>query len=422
MNPNTAEQEQIKAYLDAVSANLTGPDRSETLADLESHIYEAIAAKADSGEPAGVVDAVLLEMDPPEHYGSPPVSADQGRLCGFALAGALLLPWGLPLFYRMIHLTPVGDGSRLPSFYDSSLYHFLVLPVGVISIILSAVLGWYSVRRIRKSSGAISGFPLATIAAIFYPLVIVNMIAFIVVVNVLDAAENSVPFMLILPLILVLLLGNLSLFRRVYRSLKQGQSILRPIAPHIVVFVVTMMGMIAWGTALNRARGEEDRKEFQAYEEKIRHKHAMQVSLPEEISGDDLRRPWTGLIQFIMDPETPSKRIAERVDGLKAVVDPEVVNDLIEGADGTGPARTKANNGEYLEPSDLRAYLKSARIVGSNLGGYQGGSAGDPKALNIITVRNELYSFEVPVRYVPDVGWRLGKSDLIDAIVLDTID
>jgi hypothetical protein len=109
------------------------------------------------------------------------------------------------------------------------------------------------------------------------------------------------------------------------------------------------------------------------------------------------------------------------VDGLKAVVDPEVVNDLIGGADGSQPSRMKSESGEYLEASDLRAYLKNVQIEGFNYSGYEGGSAGDPKALNSITVGNGLYSFEVPVRYVPDVGWRLGKSDLIDAIVLDTI-
>ncbi len=46
----------------------------------------------------------------------------------------------------------------------------------------------------------------------------------------------------------------------------------------------------------------------------------------------------------------------------------------------------------------------------------------DSKAMNSIRVTNELYTFEVPVRYVTDLGWRLGKSDLIHAIILSAVE
>jgi len=422
MNLNSTELELIRSYLEAVGDRLNEPDRDETLAEIESHIHEAIATRFQAEEGPGLVEAVLAEMEPPEHYGSPPVPTGQGGLCGFALAGALLLPWGLPVLYHVILLTPAGDGGRMPAFYDNSLYHFLVLPVGLISMILSVVFGWCSVGRIRKSSGALSGFPLAAIDTIFYPLLLVNLVAFIVMVNVLDAAEGGVGRIFVLPLMLLPLLGNISVFRRAYQSLKHGRSILRPIVVHIGVYVLIMIGLIAWGTSMNRGRGERAMQEYEASVAGMEREFEMASALPAEFTSDDLNRPWTGLMKFMRDAETSSRSKAERLDALKTFVDPEVVESLMAGVKASGSSRIKAKNGEYLESTDLQAYLKGARTGGSTMGGLTDGVAGDSKAMNSIRVTSELYTFEVPVRYVTDLGWRLGKSDLIHAIILSAVE
>ena len=422
MNLKSTELELIRSYLQAVGDRLNEPDRDETLAEIESHIHEAIAVRFQAGEGPGLVEAVLAEMEPPEHYGSPPVPTGQGGLCGFALAGALLLPWGLPVLYHVILLTPAGDGGRMPAFYDSSLYHFLVLPVGLISMILSVVFGCCSVGRIRKSSGSLSGFPLAAIDTIFYPLLLVNLFAFIVLVNVLAAAEGAVGNIWVLLLMLLPLLFNISVFRRAYQSLKHGRSILRPIVVHIGVYVLIMIGLFAWGTSMNRARAERALQTHKASVAKMDRAFEMVSALPQEFSSDDLNRPWTGLMGFMRDAEASPGSKAERLDALRAFVDPEVVESLMAGVEASGPSRIKATNGEYLESSDLQAYLKSARTGGSTMGGLTDGVAGDSKAMNSIRVTNELYTFEVPVRYVTDLGWRLGKSDLIHAIILSAVE
>lgn len=63
----------IRGYLDAVDAHLatqSAEEKRDLLANLESHIHEALDARVD-GEPTRAdLDAVLAEMDLPESYGA----------------------------------------------------------------------------------------------------------------------------------------------------------------------------------------------------------------------------------------------------------------------------------------------------------------------------------------------------------------
>lgn len=101
----------VASYVRAVESHLAGvsaDEREEILRNVESHIYDALAARAGEGATIQDIYAVLAEMDPPESYadgrptppapvpsqGPPPI---QGRrsLGGWALAvmiGGIVLP------------------------------------------------------------------------------------------------------------------------------------------------------------------------------------------------------------------------------------------------------------------------------------------------------------------------------------------
>ena len=228
MKLNPSEKAQIKAYLDAVGANLVGPDRSETLAELESHIYEAIAASSGANGSSGVVEAVLSELEPPESYADTnPVEgsirklgleghATKTDICGLAISGAILLPFGLPVLWHVVRLTPAGDHWDDLQFYSSPLYYFLILPLGLIAMVISPILGAMSTKRIRQSKGSLTGGALGILDAVFYPILLFNLILFIVLTNVMDVQEIAVPMFIVFFMGLLVLFANALACRLVY--------------------------------------------------------------------------------------------------------------------------------------------------------------------------------------------------------------
>jgi hypothetical protein len=85
VNLDTELQRKVQDFLDRVAAHLGAmPDdeKRELLADLESHIHEALEARLSGRTPTlQDLDAVLAEMDPPESYGEP-VAADKPAVPG----------------------------------------------------------------------------------------------------------------------------------------------------------------------------------------------------------------------------------------------------------------------------------------------------------------------------------------------------
>ena len=174
MSPN--DTRLIAEYLAAIGKRLTGPDREDILAGLDGHIHEAIGVRA--GESPGVVGAILAEMDPPEKYGRCP---------------DVLLPWGLPVLWHVVLQTSAGESMEPSKFYDSSLYRFVVLPVGLVSMLAATVLGWQSSKRIVGSGGALIGLPLVALDAVFHPLLILDLILFVAWANLMDLAKVGIP-------------------------------------------------------------------------------------------------------------------------------------------------------------------------------------------------------------------------------------
>ncbi len=105
MNTDSTITQGIAHFLDCVSQHLsskTPQEKREILADLEAHIYEALASRAAGRQPTtDDLKAVLTEMDPPESYGqlaeTPNAAQPSRRTLGIvalciSLGSAFLLP------------------------------------------------------------------------------------------------------------------------------------------------------------------------------------------------------------------------------------------------------------------------------------------------------------------------------------------
>ena len=100
MNTDPTITQGIAHFLDRVSEHLiskTPAQRRELLADLEAHIYEALASRAQDRQPnVDDLQAVLAEIDPPESYDqtkqtSPPSETTMAMVALSISLGTLVL-------------------------------------------------------------------------------------------------------------------------------------------------------------------------------------------------------------------------------------------------------------------------------------------------------------------------------------------
>lgn len=244
MNLNSIERQSISNYLEAVSKCLRGPERDDTLENIESHIHESIAARLERGEREGVVDAILAEMDPPDAYRSATLISEESKISRLAIFGVLLLPFGHPVLWHFIRLTSYRDFVGYSSFYNSMTFYAFVLPVGAICVMMTIVLGWLAGKEIRSSDGSVTGMPLAVISATLYPVLLLNLFLFIAVVNMV-VRRDLMPYLYYgIPLLLLILVGNGFVFRQVNRSMENGTSIVQSVALPIIVYIGLMMLLI----------------------------------------------------------------------------------------------------------------------------------------------------------------------------------
>lgn len=213
MELSKSELSLIKSYLDAVRAQITGPGRDDTIADIELHIHAAIEASRKDRMEGDIVAAVLDELDAPEQYRPTRDQSDRASLTIYGLIGACLLPLTIPVIGHVAELTPVGEGSPMPAFYQSTFYQFVLLPLGVISPLIAMVLGWVGVQECRLSNGVKYGFPLAVIALVGAPMICVNLFVFIVYANVVYGSY-AIPSLLAMLILVLVLFVNVWILRR----------------------------------------------------------------------------------------------------------------------------------------------------------------------------------------------------------------
>ena len=193
MTLSQTELTSISAYLDDCRSHLAAdPNCDQILSDLESHIHEAIAVRNKDGDSGGtgVVDMVLAELDPPHTY-APLDSASKPHLYWPSVLSLALLPWGLPVLWQVVTLTPIGDHWEDSPFYEGTLYQAILMPLGIVTAITASVLGKRSAKTIRESNGLLSGHDLALCSAVLYPIAIILLIAIIVASNLLDHPSDA---------------------------------------------------------------------------------------------------------------------------------------------------------------------------------------------------------------------------------------
>lgn len=268
MNVTPEETDRIDSYLREVGARLNDAERTETLANLESHIHEAIAARRAQGGDAGVVEAVLSEMDPPESYGSGRSGPASPRLSGFALASVLLLPWGLvPLWH--LFLLVIHEGRKLPALFEHDLYRFLVLPLCLASMVAATLCGRHGATRIRNGGGTLEGMPLAVFGTLFYPVLIPTvslLLLLLLVVNISIPEGGDLPSMAVLAIILLAGIANAATaWVRASRALREGKSCVRAALFPLLAWVVMMVWLMMNVTKLRAQQFEAEHRAAQEF-------------------------------------------------------------------------------------------------------------------------------------------------------------
>jgi hypothetical protein len=198
-NLTSAVRARIDAHLDAVEKQLeaAGADRTKRRSivdDLETQIFDMLAARNAGSPTLSDVDAVLASLDPPSAYanwGSVPADSRQPattpvvaepRLCPAVKKGtrylAVALIGALLLILAKCEYDVEYRSSGPPI---SIVIKALLVGAGLALIVgpfLVTVFGWIATEGIRRSDGREYGLGLAVIEALLFPTLIIWVIAF----------------------------------------------------------------------------------------------------------------------------------------------------------------------------------------------------------------------------------------------------
>jgi len=147
------------------------------------------------------VEAVLAELDSPASYANAisvgeerPPAPMQGRLSRAAVIGACWLPMGFIFFllFFSVHVAVSSPGNAPPP--GPSLIEEIALiaigALGVTSPFGTTAMGIIAISQIRRSSGALYGLILALIDALFYPLLLLDILLGVLVYHAYAIAAN----------------------------------------------------------------------------------------------------------------------------------------------------------------------------------------------------------------------------------------
>jgi hypothetical protein len=224
---------RIDGHLDAIeqvlfASGMLRGERRTIVDEVETQIHEMLAARPGQ-EPAEAVAAILSQLDPPSAYApesaaaptnatklpqagpasirktlwtrwqswwSPP--SDAPRISRPALVAAA---WaGLAAFLFLAAFAERGPGLFLALFFAVG----LTAPIGV------TALGFWAVRRIRRSGGRETGLPLALVETFFFPIVLANL----ALIGLLAASDGTG---LVILAVLVIVGANIGLARYAWR-------------------------------------------------------------------------------------------------------------------------------------------------------------------------------------------------------------
>ncbi|HWB11654.1 MAG TPA: hypothetical protein VG826_20655 [Pirellulales bacterium] len=224
---------RIDEYLDAVErvliqGGVTRTERRNIVDEVESQIYEMLAARTDQ-EPAAALTDVLAKLDAPEAYAPDAATTVKAES---APAAAAPLPSPRALWSRWRRWWSVSETPRFSppavvaacwaggvAFLLMAVLAFRWPPAPLVGLLalfgLTApvgvtVLGFLAVRRIRRTGSKEHGLPLALIETFFFPILLANL----ALIGILAASEEAG---LILLAALVIIAANVGLARYAWR-------------------------------------------------------------------------------------------------------------------------------------------------------------------------------------------------------------
>jgi hypothetical protein len=180
----------------ALSAqNVEWMQRRAIVDDVEGQITEMLTARKVGVPTVGDIEAILVELDPPASYASGagasnspvpqtlPVDLPPATLSRKAVLGAIFAPM-LLILVPMLLVAPAAQPRLLfPGFAGSAVAMIVpLLLLGIAGPFVTTICGIVAIGEIRRSNGRIYGLPLAIADALFYPLIVLDvlMISFVV--------------------------------------------------------------------------------------------------------------------------------------------------------------------------------------------------------------------------------------------------
>jgi hypothetical protein len=220
---------RIDGHLDAIeqvlfAAGVSRCERRGVVDEVETQIFEMLAARSGE-EPGEAVAAVLSQLDPPSAYAPEAAAAPAATARSASPVRALWQRW-------QGWWSPPSDAPRLSRpalvaaawFGMAALFALVVFAdhrppdaaialfflVGLTAPIGVTALGFWSVRRIRRSAGRETGLPLALVETFIFPIVLANL----ALIGLLAATDGAG---LIILAVLVIVGANVGLARYAWR-------------------------------------------------------------------------------------------------------------------------------------------------------------------------------------------------------------
>lgn len=229
-------RQRIDTHLDAIErvllqANVSRPERRNIVDEVESQIYDMLAARPDQAPSAAIVE-ILAQLDPAEAYSpearttaavpAEPTRATRGsgysprelwqRMRGWwsfesgvrrlSPPAALGIAWVATVVFLLL--------AALSFRWPPEPLMMLLLLTGLTAPVGVTILGFLALRRIRRADSSEYGLRLALIETFFFPLVCANL----ALIGILAASETVG---LVLLAALVIIAANIGLARFAWR-------------------------------------------------------------------------------------------------------------------------------------------------------------------------------------------------------------
>jgi hypothetical protein len=196
MKLSAENENRINRYLNEVQKNLSSLsklEQEEILENLRAHIYSELENRSLGQPTPEDMQSVLNDMDPPDSYANSQLdlSAEtpmDNHVSRRAIIGAIILPIGFCLVLLIIPLS--ASNAPAPVSTWQTILRFTLLPLSIVAPFASTALGLLGISEIRNSNGRVYGMPLAVFVSLFYPILVLDLILFIIGWSMLGDIEG----------------------------------------------------------------------------------------------------------------------------------------------------------------------------------------------------------------------------------------